>query len=124
MEEVNPALSIIAAIGLFFFFGFAWALAYFMIVIDEIMYDRDEHMAEEIIQITEQRGYDSVLVSCGGNHRKGIASYLEDEGWKTQVESTDSPVGKVLLWIDCLFGALLNPRKTVGKVYSKLQTHF
>lgn len=117
-----PVLSVIAAIGLIFVFGFAWALAYFMMIIDEIMYDRDEYMAEEILRITEQEGYDSVLVSCGGNHRPGIASYFEDEGWETEEETTDSPIGKILLWMDRLFGALLNPRKTMRRVYSKVRT--
>jgi hypothetical protein len=117
-----PVLSVIAGIGLFFVFGFAFALAYFMMIMDEIMYDRDEYMAEEILRITEQEGYDSVLVSCGGNHRQGIASYLEDEGWETEEEATDSPIGKILLWVDRLFGALLNPRQTIRRVYSKVRT--
>jgi pheromone shutdown protein TraB len=103
-------------------FGFAWALAYFIMIVDEVMGDRDKKMAEEILRISEEEGYESVLVSCGGNHRSGIASYLEDEGWETKEKTTDSPIGKVLLWIERLFGAVMNPATTVRKGYSKLRT--
>jgi hypothetical protein len=77
-------------------FGFVWALAYFLLIEGRAMYDRDAAMTREIVQITEANGYDSVLISCGGNHRPGIASYLRDEGWEVTEESTDSLLGRVL----------------------------
>lgn len=110
-----------AGLAVILFFGFAWALAYFMLIIDEVMYDRDEHMAENIIEISEQNGYEKVLVSCGGEHRAGIASHLEDNGWETEDRVTDSPIGKVLLWKDRIVSAVLNPRSTLSKAVSKLK---
>lgn len=77
-------------------FGFVWALAYFLLIEGRAMYDRDETMAREIVQITEANGHESVLISCGGNHRPGIASSLRDEGWDVIEETTDSLLGKLL----------------------------
>ena len=116
-----PVFTVVATFAVIFLFGFAWALAYFMMIVDEVMYDRDEKMAEEILRISEEEGYESVLVTCGGNHRSGIASYLEEEGWETEEETTESTIGKVLLWTDRLFGAVLNPRTTVKKGYSMIR---
>lgn len=80
-------------------FGFVWALAYFLLIEGRAMYNRDEVMAREIVQIAEANGYESVVVSCGGNHRPGIASYLRGEGWKVTEESTDSLLGKLLNFV-------------------------
>ena len=77
-------------------FGFVWALAYFLLIEGRVMYDRDGKMAREVVQIAEANGYESVLISCGGNHRPGIASYLRDEGWDVTEEPTDSLLGKLL----------------------------
>jgi pheromone shutdown protein TraB len=92
-----------------------------MMIVDEVMYDRDEKMAEEILRISEEKGYEAILVGCGGNHRPGIASYLKEDGWETEEETTDSPIGKVLMWINRVFGAVINPRSTVKKGYSRLR---
>jgi len=116
-----PVLTVVATFAMIFLFGFAWALAYFMMIVDEVMYDRDEKMAEEILRISDEKGYEAILVSCGGNHRPGIASYLKDDGWETEEETTDSPIGKVLMWINRVFGAVINPRSTVKKGYSRLR---
>jgi len=124
VPSLIPVLTLVATFAVIFLFGFAWALAYFMMIVDEVMYDRDEKMAEEILRISEEEGYESVLVTCGGNHRPGIASYLEQEGWETEEETTDSPIGKVLLWVDRLSGAVMNPIKTVKKGYSKARSIF
>ncbi|NHN58551.1 MULTISPECIES: hypothetical protein [Halorussus] len=77
-------------------FGFVWALAYFLLIEGRVMYDRDEAMAREVVQIAEANGYESILISCGGNHRPGIASYLRGEGWDVTEEPTDSLLGKLL----------------------------
>jgi len=77
-------------------FGFVWALSYFLLIEGRAMYDRDVAMAREIVQITEAKEYDSVLISCGGNHRPGIASYLRDEGWEVTEEPTDNLLGNLL----------------------------
>jgi len=113
--QLSPLFGVIAAIGMILFFGFLWALAYFMLIEDEVMYDRDDEMTEEILQIVEKEGYSSILVSCGGNHRPGIASSLRDEGWEVEERTTDSPIGKVLLWKDRLVSAVLNPRDTLTR---------
>ena len=122
VPDLIPVLTLAATFAMIFLFGFAWALAYFMMIVDEVMYDRDEKMAEEILRISEEENYESVLVTCGGNHRPGIASYLEDDDWETEEKTTDSPIGKILLWIDRLFGAVMNPRSTVKKGYSRLRS--
>lgn len=116
-----PVLTFVATFAVIFLFGFAWALAYFMMIVDEVMYDRDEKMAEEILRNTEKEDYESILVTCGGNHRPGIASHLEKEGWKTEEETTHSPIGKILLWVDRLFGAVMSPITTVKKGYSRIR---
>ncbi|GGL64186.1 hypothetical protein [Halocalculus aciditolerans] len=77
-------------------FGFVWALAYFLLIENRAMYERDEVMAREIVQIVETNGYESVLISCGGNHRSGISSYLREERWEVKEEATDSLLGKLL----------------------------
>jgi pheromone shutdown protein TraB len=92
--------------GIIFFFGFAWSLAYFLLVGEDSLYRRDKHMADRIIQVTGRNGYDSVLVCCGGSHRPGIMDYLDSEGWNTDERTTDSYIGKVLIWKDRLVGGL------------------
>jgi len=77
-------------------FGFVWAFAYFLLIEYRVMYDRDEVMAREVAQIAEANGYESVLISCGGNHRPGIASCLRGEGWDVTEEPTDSLLGRLL----------------------------
>ena len=121
VPDLIPILTIVATFAVILLFGFAWALAYFMMIVDEVMYDRDEKMAGEILRITEEEGYETVLVDCGGKHRPGIASYLDEEGWETREETTDSPIGKVLLWIGRLSGAVMNPITSVKKGYSEIQ---
>lgn len=94
-----PELAFAGAISMLLCFGFVWALAYFLLIEGRAMYDRDEVMAKEIIQITEENGYESVLISCGGNHRPGIASYLRNEGWEVTEDETDSPLGTLLNYL-------------------------
>ncbi|RDZ48666.1 hypothetical protein C5B91_21870, partial [Haloferax sp. Atlit-10N] len=109
---------------LMFLDGFAWALAYFLLIENRVMYDRDECMAEEILKTAENEGYQSVLITCGGNHRPGIADYLREEGWQVEERTTDSPIGKVLLWKDRVIERLPSPRKKLNQAASKLRGRF
>lgn len=80
-----------------------------------------ERMAENIMEISEKAGYQKVLVSCGGAHCSGITSELEVNGWETEIHTTESPVGKVLLWKDRVVNALLHPRRSLGAMYSRIR---
>ncbi|PSP57041.1 hypothetical protein BRC72_11615 [Halobacteriales archaeon QH_7_66_36] len=126
LPDLSPMLTVltgyVAGLAVILFFGFVWALGFFMLIVDEVMYDRDEHMAENIIEISEEEGYEKVLVSCGGEHLSGISSYLEENGWETEERTTDSPIGKVLLWKDKVLSAVLNPRNTLSKAVSKIRS--
>lgn len=125
IPPLPPGLVILAqfaaGLSVIMFFGFLWAFAYFMLIVDEVMYDRDEHMTENIIEISEEEGYERVLMSCGGEHRPGIASYLEDQGWETEEPKTDSPIEKILLWTDRASNAMFNPRDTFRKAVSRIR---
>jgi len=124
--DLSPTLTVLTwyltGLAVILFFGFVWALAFFMLIIDEVMYDRDEYMAENIIEISEEEGYEKILVSCGGEHLSGISSYLEENGWETEERTTDSPIGKVLLWKDRAISAVLNPRNTLSKAVSRIRS--
>lgn len=102
------------------FFGFAWALAYFLLIESEVMYDRDDVMTENIISIAEEEGYETILVNCGGKHLPGIAATLEHEGWDVDERTTDSWIGKVLMLADKVSAALVHPQQSLQALYSKL----
>lgn len=78
-------------------FGFVWAFAYFLLIESRVMYDRDRVMTREIIRTTERNDYESILVTCGANHRQGIASNLRNEGWNVTEKPTDSLIRGVLI---------------------------
>lgn len=117
----SPVQGVVGAVLLIFFYGFAWAWAYFHLIESEVMYKRDEKMAEEVARISDENGYESILLMCGGKHRPGIASYLEDQGWKVEQRTTDSPIGKLLLWKDRLIKAIFHPRRTMSRVKQKIR---
>lgn len=121
VPDLLPVLGILAAFAIILFFGFAWALAYFLLIEGEVMADRDQVMAQEIIKTVDTEDFDRIFVSCGGNHRSGIASQLRDEGWDVDEQSTDSWIGKVLLLIDRIVEVVLNPRQTIGQIAAKLR---
>lgn len=56
-----------------------------ILVIFEVRYigSRDSDMAENISRITEQNGYEKIVVSCGNAHVKGISEELEENGIDT-----------------------------------------
>lgn len=49
---------------------------------------RDDIMSESIVELSETKGYDEILVLCGQAHVAGISDRLEEEGW--DVERKDS----------------------------------
>jgi len=110
-----------AAAIFLFCFGFIWAFAYFLLIAEEVMYDRDEEMAQEIVRLTAENSYQKVLVACGDTHRDGMSEYLEEEGWETTKQATDSPFGKVLIWQEKIFNAVLSPITTIKTVFSRIK---
>lgn len=124
IQQVAPGLllyfNIAGGFAVIFLFGLALALAFFMMIAYDVTEKRDADMAENIIEIAEREGYNSILVTCGGQHCSGISSRLEANGWETRIERTDSYVGKILLWIDRISSALMNPRMIVRTITSRL----
>lgn len=121
MPALSPILGVGAAIALMFTLGFFWALAFFMLLVTGLTEKRDETMAKNIHDIAEKEGYETILVSCGGMHRSGIASRLEDVGWETDQIATDSRLGRVLLWFEDIHDGILNPRKGLRGLRRKLR---
>lgn len=108
------------SLGFLLSYGLAWPLGFFMLVVAETMDDRDEYMAENILEVSNDRGFEEVVVSCGDGHRRGIRSILEDHGWNVDPHPTESLIGKVFIGIDRLAWAVLNPRKSIKRAYSIL----
>lgn len=111
-------IPVIGAVAVIFLFGFACALGYFLLIEEEVMSDRDDYMAEKIVNLSEKEGYKTVLVSCGGKHRPGIAASLRDEGWEVRERGTRSLLGRILAMIERAEAAVLRPRQTVGRIWS------
>lgn len=121
-----PALigQFIAVLGLLFLFGFLVAFQYFVLIENEVLLDRDEYMAEEVLRVTDENGYESVLVNCGDKHRSGITSLLEEQDWEVDPHPTQSWLGKALILIERIGAALLNPGTTARKIVTKIRNTF
>lgn len=111
---------LVLGIGVLFFFSFAWSLAYFLLVEEEAMESRDEYMAENVDRLSKTEDYDRVLVSCGDDHRKGIASYLRSRGWEVEENGTKSLLGRALGLFDRVANAVLNPIQTTRRILARL----
>jgi len=109
----------VATLALILLFGFAWACAYFQLVLGSVTRARDEYMAENIIEIAEREGYDSIVVSCGDGHCRGISTRLEEKGWETDVRRTENPVGKLAVWKDQSLRKIRHPRRFLRRLYSR-----
>lgn len=122
IESVAPGWSpIIGAIGIVLLFGFLWALQYFILIEGEVMSDRDEYMAETVVEAAEENDYNRVLISCGDKHRSGIASELREQGWTVEEQGIESWFGKVLAGFDKVGAAILQPRNTASKIWSQVR---
>jgi len=117
-SDFSTAGQVAGAVVLLLCFGFLCALGYFIMVVGEVMYSRDEKMADEIFRISEKEDYDTVFVSVGGDHRRGIAKELEEEGWEVREETSDSLIGKILVLKDRILRAVLNPVDAIRKARS------
>ena len=106
-------VSIIVVALFFLFFGLAWPLGYFILLGGEVMSDRDQYMSDEILRISSENGYDSVLVSCGDGHRKGISNALEEADWNVEEYPTENWLGRFLLLKGRVVSAVLNPVRTL-----------
>lgn len=92
----STGFAVVFVLGLMLFYGFSWALTYFQILDGRAMEARDEYMAEQILARTEETDWESILISCGDEHRPGIAASLEAEGWDVSQEPTTHWIGKLL----------------------------
>lgn len=92
----SSGFALVFLLGLMLFYGFSWALTYFQILDGRAMGARDEYMAEQILARTEGMDWESILISCGDEHRPGIAASLEAEGWDVSQEPTTHWIGKLL----------------------------
>lgn len=50
---------------------------------------RDQDMADEIHRISEENGYENIVVSCGDAHLHRLPDLLEEKGWETDVNESD-----------------------------------
>lgn len=74
--------------------------SFFLIFLEERrLGSRDRDMAREINEISEQNGYETVVVSCGEAHLHRLPELLEEKGWETEVnESEHSWAAKIWRW--------------------------
>lgn len=56
---------------------------------------RNEEMADSIVSISEEEGYEKVAVLCGEAHKTPITQRLEDEGWEVDPQSSSSILSKI-----------------------------
>lgn len=60
---------------------------------------RDEDMAEAITKISKDKGYQTVVVSCGDAHLERLPAILEEKGWEVEVnESGHNRAAGVWRW--------------------------
>jgi len=118
VQSVAPAsvvleLRLTAALLLVLGLGFLWAMFYFVLVASEAFEARDDIMSESIIGTVESQGYDAVLVSCGGEHREGIAENLREEGWEVEERTTSSSLGKLFVMAENAAAKIASPIRTL-----------
>ncbi|WP_435128366.1 hypothetical protein [Halobaculum sp. D14] len=65
---------------------FSGILIYFE---EQNMGSRDEDMANSIIDISEKKGFDTVIVSCGNMHLRRLPGLLEDAGWDVEIHESN-----------------------------------
>lgn len=111
-----PILSLVFGVVLVILFGFACSLSYLILIEGEVTRDRDEYMAETILEITDTEGYERILVSCGDKHRPGIASTLREHDWNVKERGTESRLGRVLGAVDRAIATLTHPRRTLHRL--------
>lgn len=56
---------------------------------------RNDEMANSIVNISEEEGYETVAVLCGESHREPIKKRLEDADWEVQTNSANSRLAKL-----------------------------
>jgi len=87
-------------VKLLFIIGSPLLFSFFLVFLEERrLGSRDRDMAEEINKISEQNGYETVVVSCGDAHLHRLPDLLEEKGWETEVnESEHSWAAKIWRW--------------------------
>ena len=74
--------------------------SFFLIFFEERrLGSRDQDMADEIHRISEENGYETVVVSCGDAHLHRLPDLLEEKGWETDINESDhSWAAKIWRW--------------------------
>ena len=87
-------LKVAAVVGAFLLFSF------FLIYFEERRIgSRDRDMAQAITEISSDKGYETVVVSCGAAHLNRLPKLLEEDGWDVEVnDSEHSGFAKVWRW--------------------------
>lgn len=118
-----PVVVVQASLGflLLLFFGFLWALMYFLLLINEIMADRDEYMANEVMRLVDEGEHQQVLINCGDKHRPGIAKRLEEAGHTVEEYPTRNRLGRAMKLIEDTIAALFHPIRTIGKLVARVR---
>ena len=57
---------------------------------------RDAEMAKNIVEISEENEYQTVVVSCGNMHLDRLPELLEDDGWEVEVHGTNHSLASKL----------------------------
>jgi len=100
--DVPPIASFVftALVKPFFIIGSPLLFSFFLVFLEERrLGSRDRDMAEEINEISEQNGYETVVVSCGDAHLHRLPDLLEEKGWETEVNESEHSWGaKMWRW--------------------------
>lgn len=95
VQQWHYAIGAFLAMGVFsLLWGLAWAFAYHYTHGYPSMKIRDQFMANEVLRVASENGYDRVLVPCGDQHVDGIKRLLEETGWDVDTDRSDSWLAK------------------------------
>jgi hypothetical protein len=87
--SLHPVMQGVIGIILFILLYFLYAA---LLTIPE----RDRLMAGRVQHITAENGYETVLVSVGDAHIRGIAERLETAGWEVETYESNTLFGRIL----------------------------
>lgn len=59
-------------------------------------FSRDEHMANELINRSQDNGYERIILLCGEMHRPVILRILEQEGWSVKELPSKTVISRIL----------------------------
>lgn len=98
----------------------AFPLLYLLFAVQATIIDRDRYMAQQVREISEENGYDTVFVSCGDCHRPAIKRLLEAEGWTVEMERSKSGAALPSVFLCAVMVAVFSPIRTLKQVFPQL----